>query len=175
MKTSIQPQTFSAKLDDLSKIITYVVAAALVIPLIMMTQIAAKGNPEVLIPFAVVIIILGIALLFRVKNYVLTPDALQIVRKAGIKDFKREAFKSASPVTTKDLGFGIRLLGSGGWGGYFGTFLYRNVGKVQAFATDRKKLILLRTKDNRQILISPEDTEGFLKAMRLPQEPIQRD
>ena len=168
-------KTFSAKLDDLSKIITYVIAAVLVIPLIMLTQIAARGNPEVLIPFAVVIIVLAVALLFRVKSYVLTPTELQIVRQVGAKSFPINTFKSATPATTKELVFGLRLFGSGGWAGYFGTFFYRNVGKVSVFATDRKKLILLRTKDDRQILVSPEDTEGFLKALKLPKERIERE
>lgn len=171
-KTPSLPKTFNAKLDDLSKSITYVVAIAMVVPLFMLVPYVRGGHPEVLIPFALVIITLVVLLLFRVKSYVLTPNALEIVRKAGVKSFPQASLKSATPVTTKELGFGIRLFGSGGWAGYFGTFFYRNIGKTKVFATDRKKLILLRTQDDRRILISPEDTEGFLKALRLPQEAI---
>ncbi len=174
MKNPRQPQVFEAKLDDLSKIITYVIAAGLVIPLFMVIRIATQGVPEALIPFIVVLITLAVALRFRVKSYVLTPTDLQIVRSAGSKIFLLDSLRSATPVTTKDLGFGIRLFGSGGWGGYFGTFFYRHIGKTSVFATDRKKLILLRTKDDRRILISPEDPAGFLKALRLPAEAIEK-
>lgn len=165
-------QTFEAKLDDLSKIITYVVAFSMVVMLFLLGNIAAHGTPEVLIPLAIVIIILAIALLFRVKSYVLTPDALQVVRPSGSRTFPRSSLKSARPVTTKELGFGIRLFGSGGWGGWFGTFLYKNIGKAQVYATDRSKFLLLRTTDGKQIIVSPVDTEGFLKALKLPKEAL---
>lgn len=166
-------QTFEAKLDDLSKIITYVISFSMVVMLVLLGNIAMRGTPEVLIPLLIVIVILGIALLFRVRKYVLTPDALQVVRSLGSRSFPRNTLKSATPVTTKDLGFGIRLFGSGGWGGWFGTFLYKNIGKAQVYATDRNKFILLRTNNGKQIILSPMDTEGFLKALKLPKEVLE--
>ncbi|RYD52848.1 MAG: hypothetical protein EOP52_01500 [Sphingobacteriales bacterium] len=161
-------QTFEAKLDDLSKILTYVLLAILVVPFILLVNEAAHGHPEVLIPFAVVFIILGITTRFRIRRYQLTPDTLEIVQVKGIKSFPRASFQSATPVTTKDLGFGIRLFGSGGFLGYFGTFFYRNVGKVKVYATDRTKLILLRQTDGKQVMISPADPAAFLQALKLP-------
>lgn len=175
MKIPSQPLSFPAKPDDLSKSLTYVIAIAVLVPMFILIPSARGGNPEVMIPFGVVILTLAVLLLFRVKSYTLTPDALKIVRKAGTKSLPRQTLKSASPTSTKDLGFGIRLFGSGGWGGYFGVFYYRHVGKVHVFATDRNKLILLRTTDDRQYLISPEDPVAFLKALRLPQEPVRKE
>lgn len=165
-------QTFEAKLDDLSKILTYVTLAILVVPFILLINEAAHGHPEVLIPFGVVAILLSVATRFRIRSYQLTPDALQIVQAKGIKSYPRALFQSATPVTTKDLGFGIRLFGSGGFFGYFGTFFYRNVGKVNVYATDRTKLILLRQTDGKQLLISPADPAAFLQALRLPTATI---
>ncbi len=167
-------QTFEAKLDDLSKIITSIVAFSMVVMLLLLGNIAAHGTPEVLIPLAIVIIVLVVALFYRVKSYSLTADALQVIRPLGSRSFERKNIKSATPVTTKELGFGIRLFGSGGWGGWFGTFLYKNIGKAQVYATDRNKFILLRTADGRQIIISPVDTEGFLKALKLPKEAVSK-
>ncbi len=175
MKPPTLPQSFPARLDDLSKSLTYVIAIAIAVPMFILIPSARGGHPEVMIPFAVVILTLAVLLLFRVKSYTLTKDELQIIRKAGVKSLPRQTLKSASPTTTKDLGFGIRLFGSGGWGGYFGIFYYRHVGKVHVFATDRKKLILLRTTDGRQYLLSPEDPAAFLKALRLPQEPVRKE
>ncbi len=163
---------FEVKLSDLSKIITYVVLAVLVIPAILMSSMALNGQSEVLIPLIVVFAGLTIVSLFRVKSYTLDAAELRIQRPAGEAVLSRSDLRSATPVTAKDLGFGLRLFGSGGFAGYTGIFFYRNIGKVVLYATDATKFILLRTREDKQYLVSPIDTAGFLKEIGLPVESL---
>ncbi len=165
-------KTFEARMSDLSRIITFVVIGVLVIPTILMLNMAAHGEAEVLIPLAVVFVVLAVAAFFRTKGYTLSAAELRVQRPAGEVVFARANLRSATPVTTKDLGFGLRLFGSGGFAGYSGIFFYRNIGKTILYATDATKFILLRTRNDRQYLVSPADTVGFLKELGLPVESL---
>lgn len=163
---------FEAKLSDLSKIITYVVLAVLIIPTILMGSMAMNGQSEVLIPLAVVFVALLGASFFRVKSYTLDVSELRVQRPVGEAVFARADLRSATPVTGKDLGFGLRLFGSGGFAGYTGIFFYRNIGKVVLYATDANRFILLQTREDKKYLVSPVDTAGFLKELGLPVESL---
>jgi hypothetical protein len=163
---------FEAKLSDLSKIITYVTVAVLVVPATLMSSMAMNGDSEVLIPLAIVFIVLLVASLFRVKSYTLDATELRIQRPVGEAILSRADLRSATPVGTKDLGFGLRLFGSGGFAGYTGIFFYRNIGRVTLYATDARKFILLRTHEDKQYLVSPVDTAGFLKDLNIPVESL---
>ena len=165
-------KTFEARLSDLSKIITFVVMGILVVPAILMGNMAVHGQPEVLIPLAFVFVILVIAALFRTKSYTTDATQLRVQRPAGEVVLERASLRSATPVTTRELGFGLRLFGSGGFAGYSGFFFYRNIGKTVLYATDATKFILLRMQDEKKILVSPVDTTGFLKELGLPAESL---
>jgi len=68
------------------------------------------------------------------------------------------------PITNKELGFGV--FGTGGFFGYFGPYFFQHYGRVTLYATDRSKMLLITLDDERRIIISPEDTEAFMKAFR---------
>lgn len=163
---------FEAKMDDLAKILTFVVIGILVIPTVLIINVALHGTPAVLIPLVVVLVSLVVVAFFRVDHYELSDGQLQVVRPAGTKSIPLQDLKSATPVTTKDLGFGIRLFGSGGWFGYFGFFYYRILGPATLYATDRSKLILLKTTTGKNVIVSPVDGPAFLQTLRLPTDAV---
>jgi hypothetical protein len=163
---------FEAKLDDLSKSISFVTLGVLLIPAVLIINMAAHGEPKPLSVISTVLIILFLAYSYAVKAYELDETELKIYRMAGVKKFKLADLASATPVTTKELGFGLRAFGSGGFFGYFGSFVYRNIGKAQVFATDKSKFILLKTKAGKNIIVSPADTVEFLNALKLPTAAI---
>jgi len=59
----------------------------------------------------------------------------------------------------------MRVLGSGGLFGLYGKFKNRQLGNYLMYVTNRKKMILLRCKDQLYV-ISPEDRDGFIAEVR---------
>ena len=156
---------FTATIDSLSKTLTFVVFVVLVIPFITITsQYIRTHDTLLLLGPSVVIVVLFITLLYRPKEYLLDLEGLHIIRPVKQVNIPLHKIRSIMPVTTKELGFGLRAFGSGGFLGYFGIFFYRNYGWVTLYATDRSKLLLITLDNDRRIIISPDDTAGFMAA-----------
>jgi hypothetical protein len=60
----------------------------------------------------------------------------------------------------------VRWAGSSGFLGYSGWFGLRGGGTARVYATTPDALVLLRTRDGRAVVVSPEDREGFVRAVR---------
>lgn len=60
---------------------------------------------------------------------------------------------------------GIRLLGSGGFFGWYGTYWRQGSGRYLAYLTDRSRIVACGTA-NGLVLISPADPEAFIAAAR---------
>jgi hypothetical protein len=58
----------------------------------------------------------------------------------------------------------IRLFGVGGLFGYTGLYWSKSVGRFTAYVTNRGHSILIKS-DSRQVMISPDDVEGFMLAV----------
>lgn len=160
-------QHFSASLDGLSKTLSFVVFVILIIPIISIISLYGKSHDAALfIAPAAVVVALFIAFLYRVKGYGLDGDSLSILRPVSTLKYPLHRIRSIRAVTTKDLGFGIRAFGSGGFFGYFGKFYYRNTGAVTLYVTDRSKMLLLTLDDDKKIIISPDDTAAFMAAFQ---------
>lgn len=158
---------FSATLDGLSKTLSFIVFAVLIIPFVSIFSLYGKShNPALFIAPAVVLLALFITLFFRVKSYELDTESLNIIRPASTVKYPLHRIRSIRAVTTKDLGFGIRTFGSGGFFGYFGKFYYRNIGHVTLYVTDRSKMLLITLDDDKKFMISPDDTAAFMSAFQ---------
>lgn len=156
---------FSATIDSLSRTLTFVVLVVIVIPFITIgKQYLTLHDPLLLIGPVVVVLILAAAALLRVREYGLDTAGLHIVRQVRPVTIPLGNIKGISSITSKELGPGVRALGSGGFLGYFGRFYYRDHGWITLYATDRSKMILLTLTNDRQIIISPDDTAGFVAA-----------
>lgn len=152
-------------MDNLARIITFTVCVVLVIPFVtIFSQYNKLHQPLLLLGPAIVVISLVFVALYRPKAYELGPDGLGVVRPAGIVRFPLQSVRSMRLVTAKDLGFGIRTFGVGGFLGYFGRYRYQNIGAATLYVTDRSKMILITFADDRKIIISPDDTAGFVAA-----------
>jgi hypothetical protein len=156
---------FSAVMDNLAKTLTFVVFVVILIPFISIFNLYRKEqNPWILVAPAVIVIVLVIAALYRTKEYSLDGEGLHIHRPIGDAVFPLHRFRSVASVTSKELGFGIRTFGSGGFFGYFGKFYYKKIGAVTLYVTDREKMLLIVLDDDRKIIISPEDPAAFMAA-----------
>jgi hypothetical protein len=159
-------QHFEAKLDNLSKIISVIVAGGVVATTVYITMLALQeGHPEMILAPAGAIIALGIAAVYSVKRYTLTDSDLVIERRGSNRLVPLGDIEKAEAVTSKDLGLGVRTFGSGGFMGYLGRHIYRHIGKATLYVTDRERMILITLRSGKQVIISPEDTPGFMKAL----------
>lgn len=156
---------FSATLDSQARQISFVVVLIVVIPIfVIVSQYLKLHDRWLLLGPALVTAGLGVTALFYVKEYHLDGEALHIIRPVGAKSYPLHRFRSIVPVTTKELGFGIRTFGSGGFLGYFGMFYYRKHGHMTLYVTDRTKMLLITLEDERKIIISPDDPAAFIAA-----------
>ena len=156
---------FEATLDSLSRTLTFVICLVMVIPFIAISQKAvASGDMRLFIGPAVLILIMGVVVLFRVKGYELNHESLTILRPAKPRIIPLTTIRSVESVSSKDLGAGVRTFGNGGFLGYTGRYYYKNIGHANLYVTDRSKLLLLTLTDDRKIIISPDDGPAFMKA-----------
>jgi hypothetical protein len=156
---------FSATMDSLAKSLSFVVFIIILIPLLTIVSVYSKHHDwRILIAPLIVFLALGVATFYRIKGYGLDSEGLHIFRPVGEVKYSLSDIRSVTSVTTKELGFGIRTFGSGGFLGYFGKFYYRNYGHVTLYATDREKMLLITLSDDKKIIISPDDTAAFMNA-----------
>ncbi len=66
----------------------------------------------------------------------------------------------------------IRIAGIGGVFGYIGRFKNRIFGHYNAYATHRRKKVIILTRKNDQILITADDPERFVQVL---QEEIKKE
>ena len=109
------------------------------------------------------LIIFG-SLLFTVRGYILTGDALLIRRLFWNTRIPLETVISVTP-DPKAMTGAIRTLGNGGLYGFSGRFRSGKLGSFRAYVTDFKKCVIIET-PTRKIVVSPEDPGDFSETVR---------
>lgn len=156
---------FKATLNKETKITTALVLLILLIAMLL-PVILLNGNTLVLaLSIFILLPVLFIAYALRPVKYIIDANNLIIVKGIGNKMIERKEITVVKAVTKNDLGVGIRLLGSGGFFGYYGKFSYKKIGIVNAYVVNTEHLIYLKTKNEKQYLVSPDDTLGFVETL----------
>jgi hypothetical protein len=114
---------------------------------------------------AILIIVLSWA--WAPRGYVIGDGFLTVPRPVGGVRIPLSGIREARPAASDDLSGCIRVMGSGGVFGYYGLFRTSKLGISRWFVTDRSKAIVVFT-SARTLVLSPADTEGFLKALGVP-------
>lgn len=102
--------------------------------------------------------ILLMPLLWAPQGYALKGNMVIVRRRIG--DVKIHAAKVSE--RWKWTWWGLRLFGSGGLYGYFGYFMFKGIGRVRMYATNRHNLVLLVDQKGSKVLVSPDDPENFV-------------
>ncbi len=120
----------------------------------------------VLVVTAVVTLVISWALAPR--GYRVSPEGLEILRNVGAVRVARERLVSADRVelTPGQLLKGLRLFGAGGVFGTFGWFWQANLGVFRAYVTRSDRLVRVGLLNGRPIVLSPDDPDGFVAALR---------
>ncbi|HWY51818.1 MAG TPA: PH domain-containing protein [Chthoniobacterales bacterium] len=107
--------------------------------------------------------IIGIALLFTIRGYSITPDAIIVHRLFWNTRLPRAELASAKfdPNATDKS---IRTFGNGGLFSFSGFYHNHALGNYRAFLTDPKQTVVL-TYPKRTVVISPTPSEDFVREL----------
>ncbi len=104
------------------------------------------------------VVILLVPLLWAPRGYFLQNNLIIVKRIIG----DLEIIVSKKPKIWKWTWWGGRLWASGGLYGYFGIFVFRGIGTVRVYATNRNNLVLVEDVKNTKYLVSPENVDRFM-------------
>ena len=155
---------FSASLGTLVKVISTIVCVIL-----FGVVVASFFLPPQVPPFArwlaravPVMILLG-TLPFLVRGYTLTEHELVVHRLGWSNRFARAQILSAE-ADPEVFRSAVRVCGSAGLFGFFGSFWSKPLGLFRAYCTNICGCIVVRLRD-RVIVVSPDEPERFLVAL----------
>ncbi|HBQ59092.1 MAG TPA: hypothetical protein DD671_05560 [Balneolaceae bacterium] len=98
---------------------------------------------------------------FGVYGYSLQDGQLRILRLGWSKDIEFSEIKSVELKPDAMMG-SFRKWGIGGFFSYLGYFSNRILGDYKAYATHRKRTVLITTTKNDQIVVTPDNPEEFV-------------
>jgi Bacterial PH domain len=133
------------------------VAAAVVLALV-----SDRGLLLVLGAPSLFLVVLAVPLAFSPAGYAVGGRELVVLRR-GVRPlvFPLGSLAAARPTA---MPRSVRLPGSGGLFGWWGSFANRDWGRFKAYATDRRRGVLLEWPGFR-LFISPEDPERLCQAV----------
>lgn len=106
--------------------------------------------------------VLLMPLLWAPQGYAVEGNLVTVRRRIG----DVEIAVARMPERWRWTWWGLRLFGSGGLYGYFGYFIFKGIGGVRMYATNRHSLVLLVDKKGNRILVSPNESERFIQQLR---------
>jgi len=156
--------TYKASFDNLTKIVTIGVtilfAVIIFLPLIFITD--GSEDQNAIYTRAALLAIYLITYGFSTKAYQLTPDEVIIRRLLGNVKIKRSEILSVEIIEKEQMGWLIRTFGVGGLFGYWGKFSSSKLGSMTWYATKKNRIILVKTINNKRIVITPDEMEQFV-------------
>lgn len=159
---------FKTTLDKLAKVVTAVVtilfASVIVAQLVMLAE---AFNYTSVITMIVMIVIYLIVLLFRPISYEITESMVCINRPLFDINFPINEIKSVEILEESRLSGVVRLFGVGGLFGYWGKFYSSKIGTMTWYATRRDQAILITTKEDKKIVLTPDEPENFVSTCGL--------
>jgi len=169
----VRPQQFAARWSLSVWIVTVVAMAVAIFVVAVVARLATHGLPEgdagrplMLIAGFVPVAVLCVTVFFAPLAYTVGPGAVVVNRMgpdfvvavAEIVDVRR--------VGPRDVGFVVRLFGSGGFFGGFGRFYSRRLRHFRAYTTNGKDLVLISLANGGKVLISPHPADAFVEILQ---------
>ena len=121
---------------------------------------------------AIIMAVIFIPLIFMVhmygrpKCFEVSSEGMVIVWPARIRKLPRGAFTEIRTIKRMELGRMIRKFGVGGIFGQFGWFHSVYMGNLDAYITRNDGMVLIKLRNRRPILITPENPQEFVKALQ---------
>jgi hypothetical protein len=110
------------------------------------------------------VIVLSTCLLLTVRGYSISEDSLLIKRLFWSTEVSLESLKSVE-IDPKAMTGSIKTFGNGGLYSFSGKFRSRKLGSFNAYVTDLKNCVVLKTAD-RTVVVSPGNPELFVEVLK---------
>jgi Bacterial PH domain len=120
-----------------------------------------------IISLVIAIILIGayiVAYAYQPQYYVVGKDDLSIKRLSSNIVIPKSAVQSVSIIHRDMLDVSLRTFGVGGLFGYYGKFSNSKLGAMIRYIKRMDSLVLITTSAEK-IIVSPDDAEGFVKAL----------
>ncbi len=157
-------QRFGAQWSTPVRIITAVVILAAILVVGIMLRIGTGPGPAWLNPLAFVPAgILSITILFAPLGFTVDPVGIIIHRMGPNVYVRHEEIAAIERIEPGHLGLAIRVLGSGGFFGFFGAFYSRRLGRFRGYITNRRDLVLITLRNGSKLVVSPHPADAFVE------------
>jgi hypothetical protein len=145
-------------------ILLLLVIIAALIPSILFTPEEARYT----IIFTLILVgsLLVIAFLIRPNNYSVSSDKLLIHRMLDDVEIDRNNIKSVQEIDESQVKNSLRTFGVGGFFGSFGKFWNSKLGKMTWYVTRKNNFVLVETKDQKKIILTPDKPEEFVASFK---------
>ena len=154
---------YKTSLDNLAKGVT--IGITLLFAVIIIGQYSIMKDAVRAIPIyttVALLLIYFIAFAFRPINYEISIDKLIIHRLLKDVNIDRNLIKSIELIDKEKIGFSFRTFGVGGLFGYYGKFANSKIGSMTWYATRLDKIVLIKTVNNKKIILTPDEPERFV-------------
>lgn len=146
--------TFKSSMDKTAIIITIMISILFVALIIL----------KFILPLAILLIaIYLICWSLKPLRYEISDDEIIIRRWIKSVHINKSEIESLKFLDKNELAGSLRTFGVGGLFGWYGKFTNKELGDMTWYITRRDKPILIMTKMGKNILISPDDADGFSK------------
>ncbi len=154
---------FTTSLDKLAKgITTAVTILFIILTVVQFSLMEETGGLLTILTTGLIILIYLIVFALRPIQYEVSAQQLIIQRQFGDVKIDRRQINSVEILDKDQLSMSMRTFGVGGLFGYFGKFSNTKIGSMTWYATRRDKTVLVRTKDNKKIILTPDDPGKFV-------------
>ncbi len=157
----MREKVYIARMDGFARVATAIFLIANVM-ILYISFVESEPSMASAIPVLVLPLALLLTWLFHPMKYVVDGSNLVIKRPLGSIKIPLREIREVSKIDRGGILAGFRLFGSGGLFGYFGAFRFRDHGTVSMWATDKNKLVFIRT-DFKKYVISPDNVIEFLE------------
>ncbi len=147
-------RTFSASYDSTTKVVSAVVCLLL---------IAVAWAVHIVYVALLLPLLVFFGYAYSPRGYKLSGQAIVIKRLIGDIRVPLAEIREIRAGTPADFTGCLRLWGSGGFFGYYGTFQTSKLGTCYWYVTNRSKPVIVATQ-TRVLVLSPDDVAGFLAA-----------
>ena len=155
--------TFTTSLDKFNKTITIIVIVFLLVISTTIFFLIPDGerNTTDLMVFLPIILCM-VVYLFRPNNYSVYSDKLLIHRMINNVEIDRNNIQSVQEIDESQVKNSLRTFGVGGFFGNFGTFWNGKLGKMTWYVTRKNNFVLVETKDQKKIILTPDEPKQFV-------------
>ena len=158
--------TYKASLDKTAIIIT--ISVTILFAIIIGGQysiIKDAGGAVPIYTTTACLLMYFLAFAFRPIHYTITSDELIVNRPLLNVYIKRADIRRVELIEKKKIKNCIRIFCMGGLFGYYGNFVNFSLGRMTWYATRRDKPVLVKTTDNRKIIVTPDDPDTFVNEL----------